>query len=315
MATEKHTLHHRNRNKAQYDLEVLQQKSPDLKAFLKLNTYGNLSVDFANPKAVKTLNKAILNHYYGISYWEFPDYNLCPPIPGRADYIHYMADLLQQSNFGISPNGQHIKCLDIGVGATCIYPIIAVVDYNWHCIGADVAPKSIAASNAIIASNTILKNNVICRLQSKPKHIFKGIIQPKERIDLTVCNPPFHSSKAEALKGTKRKIKNLTGKANNTPQLNFAGIHNELIYKGGELNFITTMILESKLFSKQCFWFSTLVSKQAHLRAIYKCLKQTEAFNVKTISMGTGNKITRIVAWTYLNTEEQEAWAKSRWGS
>ena len=28
----------------------------------------------------------------------FPNENLCPPIPGRADYIHHIADLLSINN-------------------------------------------------------------------------------------------------------------------------------------------------------------------------------------------------------------------------
>jgi 23S rRNA (adenine1618-N6)-methyltransferase len=46
-----------------------------------------------------------------------------PPIPGRADYIHYIADLLATTNSGI-PKETEYKDWDIGVGANCIYPII-----------------------------------------------------------------------------------------------------------------------------------------------------------------------------------------------
>ncbi len=313
MALEKSKLHPRNRNRERYDLEALLKAYPDLQAYVVANKHGAASIDFSNPIAVKLLNKGLLSHYYGITYWEFPDTNLCPPIPGRADYIHYMADLLKGSNFGRLPSGKQIKCLDIGTGASCIYPIISVVEYGWQCIASDIAPQSIAASKAIIAANPQLQDQITCRLQPKPRQMFSGIIQPHEKIDISICNPPFHASTADAVKGTQRKIKNLTGQRTQKPQLNFSGNANELIYNGGEYQFIKTMIADSVHFSKQCFWFSTLVSKQAHLNKIYKLLKAANVLDIKTIPMGTGNKSTRIVAWTFLNKEAQKVWRKTQW--
>jgi 23S rRNA (adenine1618-N6)-methyltransferase len=39
-----------------------------------------------------------------------------PPIPGRADYIHQIADLLATCNKKVVPTGADIRILDIGVG-------------------------------------------------------------------------------------------------------------------------------------------------------------------------------------------------------
>ena len=108
---EKTRLHPRNKNRKRYDLEALKHATPELVDFVKPNKYGVDSVDFSNPVAVKLLNRALLNYYYGIKNWEFPDENLCPPIPGRADYIHYVADLLSENNFGKIPVGDKITCL------------------------------------------------------------------------------------------------------------------------------------------------------------------------------------------------------------
>jgi len=47
---------------------------------------------------VKVLNTALLFKYYNIQSWNFPDDNLCPPISGKVDYIHHLADLLKTSN-------------------------------------------------------------------------------------------------------------------------------------------------------------------------------------------------------------------------
>ena len=298
---EKSRLHPRNRNRERYDLKALAKAVPELQKYVKPNKYGEKSVDFADPKAVKLLNKALLSHYYGIKNWDFPDNNLCPPIPGRADYLHYIADLLSENNSGKFPTGNKIKGLDIGVGANCIYPILGVVEYGWQFIGSDIDPKSIESAQKIVEANPSLKGKIECRLQTNPKSFFAGILSKDEKIDFTLCNPPFHASAKEAQAGTMRKVQNLSGKRTiSKVPLNFAGVNNELIYEGGELNFIQNMILESKDFAKNCLWFTTLVSKSENLKRINQTLKEVEAVEVKTIEMGTGNKISRIVAWSFV---------------
>ena len=312
---EKSRLHARNKNRERYDLSALVAAVPELKNHVRPNKFGAVSIDFSNPKGVKLLNKALLSHYYGITAWEFPDENLCPPIPGRADYIHYAADLLAETKDGNMPSGRNITCLDVGMGASCIYPIIGVAEYGWRFIGSDINPKSIISAQHIIDSNEILKDKVDCRLQKDAARIFEGVLHAKDKIDITVCNPPFHASIEEAQKGTRRKIKNLSGKKVKKPELNFAGVSNELVYDGGEYQFIQNMIRESVQFSKNCFWFSTLVSKESNLKGIYKSLQHAEAREFKTIPMGTGNKSSRIVAWTFLSKEEQSNWRETRWSS
>lgn len=310
---EKTRLHARNKNRERYDLCALTSTIPELEAYVKPNRFGIESVDFSDPVAVKLLNKALLKHYYGINSWDFPDENLCPPIPGRADYIHHIADLLCENNFGTIPTGEKITCYDIGMGANCIYPIIGVVEYDWKFIGSDINPKSITLAENIVKANTLLKDKVELRLQEEPRDIFFGVIGRDEKIDLSICNPPFHSSTEEAQEGTRRKVKNLSGKKEEKPKRNFAGISNELICEGGENKFIQKMIRESVKYSKNCYWFSTLVSKQSNLKGIYKALEKLKANKVQTIPLGTGNKSSRIVAWTFLSTEEQKEWRETRW--
>lgn len=310
---EKHTLHVRNRNREQYDLAALMIAVPALSEYIQPNRFGEESVDFSSPIAVKLLNKALLHHYYGIKIWDFPDENLCPPIPGRAEYLHLMADLLSESNSGNIPKGDQITCLDIGVGASCIYPIIGVTEYGWKFIGSDIDSKSLASAMKIAYANPSLHDKIVFRLQKSRTNIFNGIVDNTEKIDIAICNPPFHASSKDAQRGSQRKVSNLTGKDTKNPILNFAGISNELITEGGEYNFVTSMIYESKKFSKNFYWFSTLVSKESNLKGIYNSLDKFEALQVKTIPIETGNKYGRIIAWSFLTKEEQEEWIASRW--
>jgi 23S rRNA (adenine1618-N6)-methyltransferase len=310
---EKVQLHPRNQHRARYDFKQLIERCPELAQFVSLNKFDDESIDFFNPLAVKLLNKALLKRYYGINYWDIPPGYLCPPIPGRADYLHYMADLLGSKNNGKIPTGKNIRCIDIGTGANCVYPLIGNAEYGWSFVGTDIDTVAIEAATKIVVSNPNLNLTIELRLQTNPKDIFRGIFQKDEFFDFTVCNPPFHASLAEAKTGSMRKLANLTQKNSPKPILNFGGQSHELWCDGGEEKFAATMIRQSKQFSDSCFLFSTLISKESNLKSVYEVLRKVEALEVKTIPMGQGNKIGRIVTWTFLAREEQVNWAKTRW--
>ncbi len=312
-ATEKENLHPRNLHRHGYDFERLIKATPALRPFVKPNKYGTESINFSDPDAVKTLNRALLKQFYGIDYWDIPAGYLCPPIPGRADYIHYMADLLGESNKGVIPTGDLVNVLDIGTGANCVYPIIGNSAYGWQFVGTDIDPVAIQSANKIIAENPKLKDNIVTRLQTNKADVFKRVIKQGEVFDLSVCNPPFHASLQEAQVGTNRKWDNLNSTRSPKAVLNFGGKNNELWCHGGEAMFIRHMIEQSALFTKSVLWFSTLVSKKDTLPGVYKALRSVEAVDVKTISMSQGQKVSRIVAWTFLNEREQAAWRSSHW--
>lgn len=309
----KSRLHSRSKHRERYDFKTLIKSHPDLAQYVKRNVYDDESVDFFDPKAVKELNTALLKHYYAIENWDIPKGYLVPPIPGRADYIHHIADVLSSKSFGNIPKGKNIKCLDIGTGANCIYPIIGNAEYAWSFVGTEIDPVAIESAENIIETNPSLKGNVEIRLQANPKDTFFGAIQKEERFDLSICNPPFHSSQEEAQKGSLRKLSNLTHEKITEVKRNFGGLSNELWCDGGEEKFIKNMIRESKHFAYSCFWFSTLVSKKSNLKNAYNALKKEEAVEVKTIPMGQGNKSSRLIAWTFLSPEQQEEWIKTRW--
>ena len=311
----KTVLHPRNRHREQYDFQLLITACPELGKYVKTNAYGNDSIDFANPKAVKWLNKALLKQYYSLAYWDVPSGYLCPPIPGRADYIHHIAELLGSSNGGKIPVGHKIKCIDIGVGASCIYPVIANKEYGWSFIGSDIDQAALESARKIIEHNAFLKRNIELRFQENPNDIFHGVMERNEPIDVAICNPPFHLSQEEAQKGTIRKISSLTHKKVTTPVLNFGGQSNELWCDGGEERFIRNMIRQSKQFSTNCFWFSTLIAKKEHLAPLLDAIKLAGAVEIKTIQMGQGTKISRIVAWTFLNKAQQTKWKETKWNA
>jgi 23S rRNA (adenine1618-N6)-methyltransferase len=305
--TEKSGLHPRNPHRFRYDFARLTESYPELKTFIFTNQHNLETVDFSNPEAVKALNKAILISEYGIKNWDIPQNYLCPPIPGRADYIHYIADLLASTN-GEIPQGDGVLGLDIGIGANCIYPIIANSTFGWHFVGTDIDANALENCVKIIEENPKLNGAISLQQQLNSRFIFKDVIQPEDKFAFTLCNPPFHSSQEEATKGTLRKINALENKKTKDAVLNFGGQNAELWCEGGELAFINQMIYESAKYPMQCLWFTTLVSKNSHLSSIYKTLDKVKASSIKTIEMAQGQKISRIVAWSFLSETQQKSW-------
>ncbi|RZL08485.1 MAG: DUF890 domain-containing protein, partial [Hymenobacter sp.] len=167
----KTVLHPRNPHRERYDFAQLTQASPPLAGFVSVNKFGDASIDFANPEAVKALNQALLKQFYGIAHWDIPAGYLCPPIPGRADYVHYVADLLAGSNGGVLPPGKRISVLDIGVGANCIYPIIGHQAYGWRFVGSETDPVALRAARNIVAANLALQGSIDCRPQPDANHM------------------------------------------------------------------------------------------------------------------------------------------------
>lgn len=311
---EKLTLHPRNRHRGRYDFAQLVIARPELQTFLIANPFNanETTIDFANPAAVKMLNAALLKHFYGVNFWHIPPDYLCPPIPGRADYLHHAADLLAATNTGEIPRGPAVRALDVGVGANLIYPLIGVHEYGWRFVGTDIDAAAIKSAQQIIDANAGLADAIELRLQASPLKIFDSVVKADDRFDIAICNPPFHASAKDAEAGSLRKWKNL-GKArlaDTKPKLNFGGQAVELWCEGGETGFVSRMIAESAQYKKQVLWFTSLVSKEDNLPEIYGALRKVGVQKVETIEMAQGQKKSRIVAWTFLTESGAKTWWK-----
>jgi len=307
----KSNLHPRNKNRTQYNFTELMQCCPEFSQFVFENKYGNLSIDYFNPTAVKLLNQALIKFHYSID-WDIPENYLTPPLPGRSDYIHYMADLIRDSHHNVIDSiPTNIHFLDIGTGANCIYPIIGTCEYGWTSIGSDIIKSSIDSAQSIIHLNKSLQNKIELRLQPKSNHFFRSIIKEDEYFDFTMCNPPFFSSETEAYKANSRKQSKLSRKNKDDTNFNFGGNAHELWCEGGELNFIKALIEESFLFKTSCYWFSTLVSKKENIKFIELEINKYEPTKLKMIQMSQGQKSSRIIVWTFLTTKQKNIWSQA----
>lgn len=302
-------FHPRNRHQGEYDFASLIACSPPLRPFVQANAYGNLSIDFADPAAVRALNAALLRGQYGIEKWDLPPGYLCPPIPGRADYVHGLADLLASDHGGDVPTGPAVRVLDIGTGASAIYALIAAREYGWRVVGSDIDATALASAQAIVHANARLDSLIELRLQRDRQSLFNGLVREDESFALTLCNPPFHASARDAAEASERKRRNLgtAGAARN-----FGGQRDELWCKGGELGFVSRMIDESKAHSARILWFTSLVSKAANLAALQQRLQKLGAASARTVAMAQGQKQSRFLAWSFQGPSSARNGGRSR---
>lgn len=291
-------MHPRNRFRDGYDFARLTTALPALAPFVQRSPRGDATIDFANSAAVLALNQALLKDAYGLE-WSVPAGALCPPIPGRVDYLHHLADLLSGGDEAAIPRGSTVSVLDLGAGASCIYPLLGAREYGWRFVATECAQASHRWARQIVRINPAVARLIEGRHQADPLACFANVTAAGERFAASMCNPPFHASAEEAAAGSARKRRNLRLPAD-AAALNFGGAPGELWCPGGESGFIERMIAESAARPRLCFWFTTLVSKSTHLPRLHRALAQTEATEVRTLPMAQGQKQSRILAWTFM---------------
>lgn len=279
-------MHPKNLHSSGYDLSKLALGYPLLLPYILKKNSVEDRIDFSDYNAVRTLNEALLATHYEISSSKIPSDFLIPPVPSRVDYIHHLEDLEQNSK---------VRVLDIGTGASLIYPLLGSAIYNWDCTAVEVNAVAIASARAQLEANPQFKKNITIVVQPDRGSIFKNVIHSNDYYHYTLCNPPFYSSEEEARKANAQKNRNLGISKHHR---NFKGISNELWCNGGEALFIKRMIKESVLFKSQVQWFTCLVSQSEHIPKIYKQLAKIKAIH-KTIPMTHGNKKTRFIAWQF----------------
>lgn len=81
---------------------------------------------------------------------QIPTNKLIPTIPLRFNYILWIEDLLSTTD-----NTDIVRGIDIGTGASCVYPLICAKRYNWHMIGTENDLESSKSAKENISRNNL----------------------------------------------------------------------------------------------------------------------------------------------------------------
>lgn len=119
------------------DFTLLASLYPSFQPFLQYSSSGYPRIDWTDFNATRELTRVLLHHDHAINWW-IPDGQLCPTVPNRSNYIHWLQDLLSSQiipNSSFSNGGTQVRGFDIGTGANCIYPLLGASLIGWSFVG------------------------------------------------------------------------------------------------------------------------------------------------------------------------------------
>lgn len=91
---------------------------------------------------------------------KLPKDRLCPPLPNRLGYLAWLRRLVALDD----KVPFSIKGLDIGTGASCIYPFLGSSLYNWNFIGSDIDAVGLSHARENLTRNPLLEAKIELRL-------------------------------------------------------------------------------------------------------------------------------------------------------
>ncbi|KAK1779767.1 DUF890 domain-containing protein-containing protein [Copromyces sp. CBS 386.78] len=272
--------------------KYLGQKDPEFAPFLDSKN----QLDFTNPSAVMQLTKTLLKLDYGLKIHLPPD-RLCPPVPNRHNYILWISSLLSSSSYLHPSSDSHqrpITGLDIGTGASAIYPLLGCTQHpSWSFIATDIDAHSLSYAQQNIALNSLESRIALLHRQPSQALIpFDCPLLIDKRIDFTMCNPPFYSSPSDLLSSAAKKAR--------PPLTACTGAPVEMVCDGGEVQHVFRMIDESLVLREKVRWYTSMVGKVTSLEAVVARLRKEKVGNYAVTELVQGTKTKRwAVGWSF----------------
>ena len=107
-----------------------------------------------------------------------------------------------------------------------------------------------------------------------------------------MCNPPFYASEEEQLLAAAFKKR--------PPHSACTGAAIEMVTPGGEIAFVSRMIVESKKLNDLCQWYTSMLGKYSSVEVILDRLGKAGVHNWAVRDLVQGNKTKRwAVAWSW----------------
>jgi 23S rRNA A1618 N6-methylase RlmF len=277
---------------------------------------GQPSLDWNNPESLCELTKALLHKDFGVTI-ELPLDQLCPTVTSRVNYILWLEDLLDLPSTSLRPAKRlktgttdtslstqpQIRGIDIGTGASCVYPLLGVSMNGWKFVATDIDETSVSWAQKNVAMNGwedfvqvkhVSSDSILLSLfpdvlpsgqeeegdlskKSTPENFSK-------EFDFCMCNPPFFES-------LEQKIENPHTQCNAT--------QGELVTEGGEVAFVIKMAEESLLLRDRITWYTSLLGRKVSVKKILKFLHENGIKNTRTTTFYQGHTTRWAIAWSF----------------
>lgn len=285
-------------NKYMHPRNVYKNRKPDFNALsvkfdyfrekVTVNDSGKVILDFKDPSALRALTQALLEADFGLVV-TMPLDRLIPTVPQRLNYILWLEDIVGKENGA--------KGIDIGTGASCIYPLLGCRVNQWRFVASEIDDQNIYFANKNIASNKMEENIKVKKVTDDILLI--GLIDEEDTYDFCMCNPPFYSDHLEAQGITSSRNDNRSESSSVS-----TASEAESIAWGGEVRFVTQMIDESLVLKTKVRVYTSLLGKKNSLAMLKDVLQQKQVPKFGSTEFCQGRTMRWGIAWTFDPTVE-----------
>ncbi|XP_067866637.1 RNA N6-adenosine-methyltransferase mettl16 [Heterodontus francisci] len=283
------SMHPRNRYKDQPpDFTYLASKYTEFQQHIHTSLTGKVSLNFKDPEAVRALTCTLLKEDFGLTI-DIPLERLIPTVPLRLNYIHWVEDLI-----GSGPDKTKlIRGIDIGTGASCIYPLLGATMNGWFFLATEVDDMCFNYAKKNVEQNHL--SDLIKVVKVPQKTLLMDALKEESEIvyDFCMCNPPFFANQLEA-KGVNSRNPSRPPPSS----VNTGGI-TEIMAEGGELEFVKRIIHDSLQLKKRLRWYSCMLGKKCSLAPLKEELRQQEVPKVTHTEFCQGRTMRWALAWSF----------------
>ncbi|XP_052053724.1 RNA N6-adenosine-methyltransferase METTL16 [Apodemus sylvaticus] len=284
------SMHARNRYKDKPpDFAYLASKYPDFKQHIQINLNGRVSLNFKDPEAVRALTCTLLREDFGLSI-DIPLERLIPTVPLRLNYIHWVEDLIGHQD---SDKTTLRRGIDIGTGASCIYPLLGATLNGWYFLATEVDDMCFNYAKKNVEQNNL--SDLIKVVKVPQKTLLMDALKEESEIvyDFCMCNPPFFANQLEA-----KGVNSRNSRRPPPSSVNTGGI-TEIMAEGGELEFVKRIIHDSLQLKKRLRWYSCMLGKKCSLAPLKEELRTQGVPKVTFTEFCQGRTMRWALAWSF----------------
>uniref|UniRef100_A0A7N2MYC5 U6 small nuclear RNA (adenine-(43)-N(6))-methyltransferase n=1 Tax=Quercus lobata TaxID=97700 RepID=A0A7N2MYC5_QUELO len=272
-----------------------------------------------------------------ISQW-IPDGQLCPTVPNRSNYIHWIEDLLASDIIPkTNTSGGNVRGFDIGTGANCIYPLLGASLLGWSFVGSDVTEIALEWAEQNVKNNPHISQLIEIRKvkscedgPSMEKSHDGESVSCESKIELSACvvredvhllpsaSFDLHSDANKRYNGPPVLLDVIRDgekfdfcmcnppffetmeEAGLNPKTSCGGTPEEMICPGGEKAFITRIIEDSAVLKQSFRWYTSMVGRKSNVKSLTAKLWEVGVTIVKTTEFVQGQTCRWGLAWSFV---------------
>uniref|UniRef100_A0A8D8MEI4 Methyltransferase-like protein 16 n=1 Tax=Cacopsylla melanoneura TaxID=428564 RepID=A0A8D8MEI4_9HEMI len=310
-------MHPRNRYVVPPNFKQLAIEYPEFRKHLQQDLSGKLKFNFHDAEALRIFSTTLLHKDFGLTV-DIPPHCLVPTLPLRLNYILWIEDLLQANQFEGPVHG-----IDIGSGASCVYPLLACHTNSWSMLALECDPVSVDYARRNVQQNNLQELISVKHTSSSDNSHLESYLEPNVSYTFTMCNPPFFASSddlnwehgrekndSKQLESGKQDIdcdESSLNKRNRSRNRNKrrkpppnaqTGNKTELIAQGGEVSFVEKMI-QDNIHLRQIKIFTTMLGhKSSFIRVKQFLMEHPLVKQVSSTEFCQGNTMRWGLAWT-----------------